>query len=78
VNREGGLVSGFAVPNYRFVNLLIPVRQEAAARAILRSLKHDYVVKTDSRRELLTAVDAVLRGEQFVSRRFSGHVFVGA
>jgi DNA-binding NarL/FixJ family response regulator len=37
-----------------------------------------YVVKTDSRRELLTAVDAVLRGERFVSRRFSGHAFVGA
>jgi DNA-binding NarL/FixJ family response regulator len=37
-----------------------------------------YVVKTDARRELLTAVDAVLRGEQFVSSRFSGHDFVGA
>ena len=37
-----------------------------------------YVVKTDARRELLTAVDAVLRGEQFVSRRLSGHDFVGA
>jgi DNA-binding NarL/FixJ family response regulator len=37
-----------------------------------------YVAKTDARRELLTAVDAVLRGEQFVSRRLSGHDFVGA
>jgi DNA-binding NarL/FixJ family response regulator len=37
-----------------------------------------YVVKTDARRELLTAVDAVLRGEQFVGRRFSGHDFAGA
>ena len=37
-----------------------------------------YVLKTDARRELLTAVDAVLRGEQFVSRRFSDHDFVGA
>jgi DNA-binding NarL/FixJ family response regulator len=37
-----------------------------------------YVVKTDARREILTAVDAVLRGEQFVSRKFSGHDFVGA
>jgi DNA-binding NarL/FixJ family response regulator len=37
-----------------------------------------YVVKTDSRRELLTAVDAILRGEQFVSRRFSAHDFIGA
>ena len=62
MNREGGWSLGFAVPNYRFVNLLIPVRQEAAARAILWSLKHDYVVKTDSRRELLTAVDACSSG----------------
>jgi DNA-binding NarL/FixJ family response regulator len=37
-----------------------------------------YIAKTDARRELLTAVDAVLRGEQFVSRRLSGHDFVGA
>jgi two-component system nitrate/nitrite response regulator NarL len=37
-----------------------------------------YVLKTDARRELLTAVDAVLRGEQFVSSRFSGHGFAGA
>jgi two-component system nitrate/nitrite response regulator NarL len=37
-----------------------------------------YVAKTDARRELLTAVDAVLRGEQFVSRRLSGHDFIGA
>ena len=36
-----------------------------------------YVVKTDAGRELLAAVDAVLRGEQFVGRRFSGHDFVG-
>ena len=37
-----------------------------------------YVAKTDARRKLMTAVDAVLRGEQFVSRRLSGHDFVGA
>ena len=29
-------------------------------------------------RELLTAVNAVLRGEQFVGRRFAGHDFTGA
>jgi DNA-binding NarL/FixJ family response regulator len=31
-----------------------------------------YVVKTDARRELLEAVDAVLRGEQFFSSGLSG------
>jgi DNA-binding NarL/FixJ family response regulator len=34
-----------------------------------------YVVKTDARKELLTAVNAVLRGEYFVGKRFSGHDF---
>ena len=37
-----------------------------------------YVVKADARRDLLAAVDAVLRGEQFVGKRFSGHDFAGA
>ncbi|MGB6631364.1 MAG: response regulator transcription factor [Terriglobales bacterium] len=37
-----------------------------------------YIAKTDARRDLLTAVDAVLRGEQFFSRIFSGHDVVGA
>lgn len=37
-----------------------------------------YVVKTDAGSELLEALDAVLRGGQFVGRRFSGHDFVGA
>jgi len=36
-----------------------------------------YVLKTDARSELLTAVDAVLRGEQFVGKGFSGHDFGG-
>ena len=37
-----------------------------------------YIVKTDVRRELLEAVNAVLRGERFVGVRFAGHDFVGA
>ncbi len=39
---------------------------------------HGYVVKTDAASELLDGVSAVLRGEQFVGRRFSGDSFVGA
>jgi DNA-binding NarL/FixJ family response regulator len=34
-----------------------------------------YVVKADAASELLAAVDAVLRGEQFVGGRFAGHSF---
>jgi len=37
-----------------------------------------YVVKTDAGRELLEAVDTVLRGGQFVGCRFAGHDFAGA
>ena len=37
-----------------------------------------YVVKVDAGSELLTAVDVVLRGEQFVGSRFAGHDFTGA
>jgi DNA-binding NarL/FixJ family response regulator len=57
------------------------VSQESSAdvvRGVLAEGAKGYVVKTDVRRELLTAVDAVLRGEQFVSRRLSGHDFAGA
>jgi DNA-binding NarL/FixJ family response regulator len=34
-----------------------------------------YVVKVDAASELLTAIDVVLRGEQFVGSRFAGHDF---
>ena len=57
------------------------VSQELSAAVVQGALAEGakgYVLKTDARRELLTAVDAVLRGEQFVSRRFSGHEFVGS
>ena len=57
------------------------VSQELSAAVVQAALAEGakgYVLKTDARRELLTAVDAVLRGEQFVSRRFSSHDFVGA
>jgi DNA-binding NarL/FixJ family response regulator len=37
-----------------------------------------YVVKTDAGSELLQAVNAVLRGGQFVGSRFAGHDFTGA
>jgi CheY-like chemotaxis protein len=57
------------------------VSQESSADVVQEALgtgAHGYVLKTDAGSELLEAVHAVLRGEQFVGRRFSGHVFVGA
>jgi DNA-binding NarL/FixJ family response regulator len=57
------------------------VSQETSADTVREALRlgaHGYVVKTDANRELLEGVDAVLRGEQFIGRRFSGHDPAGA
>jgi DNA-binding NarL/FixJ family response regulator len=37
-----------------------------------------YLVKMDAQSELLTAVDAVLRGEKFIGSRFAGRDFTSA
>jgi len=55
--------------------------QEASTDIVQEAIStgaHGYIVKTDAGRELPEAVTAVLRGEQFVGRRFSGHALVGA
>ncbi len=44
-------------------------------RAALGTGALGYVRKTDARRELLPAMDAVLRGEQFISSSLKGHEF---
>ena len=57
------------------------VSQESSADVVQEALgagASGYIVKTDAGRELLQAVSAVLRGEQFVGRRFAGHDFTGA
>src|SRR6476660_9067857 len=57
------------------------VSQESSVdvvREALGTAASGYIVKSDAGRELLEAVSAVLRGEQFVGRRFAGHDFTGA
>ena len=57
------------------------VSQESSAdvvRAALGTGAQGYVLKSDAGSELLVGVNAVLRGEQFVGRRFAGLDFVGA
>ena len=57
------------------------VSQESSADVVQEALDtgaHGYVAKLDAGSELLEAANAVLRGEQFVARRFSGHGFVSA
>jgi len=57
------------------------ISQEFSADVVREALgtgARGYVVKADVGSELLEAVNAILRGEQFVGRRFSGHDFVEA
>jgi DNA-binding NarL/FixJ family response regulator len=57
------------------------VSQESSTDVIEEALgtgARGYVVKTDAGSELLEAVDTVLRGGQFVGKRYYGHHFVGA
>ena len=77
----------FLTPSARRIRELSPesrilfVSQNTSVHVVQGALAEGakgYVAKTDARREILMAVDAVLRGEQFVSRKFSGHDFVGA
>ncbi|HET6178585.1 MAG TPA: response regulator [Candidatus Sulfotelmatobacter sp.] len=56
------------------------VSQESSAEVVQHAFSLGacgYVVKMDAGRELLVAVDAVLRGERFVGSRFTGHHFAG-
>jgi DNA-binding NarL/FixJ family response regulator len=57
------------------------VSQESSADVVREALglgARGNVVKTNAGSELLEGVNALLQGDQFVSRRFSGHDFVGA
>jgi CheY-like chemotaxis protein len=57
------------------------VSQESCADVVQGALgtgAQGFVFKIDAERELLEAVNAVLRGEQFVSGRFAGHDFTRA
>jgi DNA-binding NarL/FixJ family response regulator len=57
---------------------ILLVSQEFSADVVRRALSLGacgYVVKMEAGRELLPAVDVVLRGEQFVGSRFAGRNF---
>ena len=60
---------------------IIFVSQESSPEVVQEAFRlgaWGYVVKTDAARELLTAVNVVLRGERFAGSRFDGHEFTGA
>jgi len=76
----GGIEAARRIREFSPQSRILFVSQETSVHVVQAALAEGakgYVVKTDLRRELLTAVDAVLRGEEFVSRRFR-YAFVGA
>ena len=77
----GGIEAARRIRKLSPQSRIIFVSQDTSVHVVQAALAegaNGYVVKADLRRELLTAVDAVLRGEQFVGRRFSAHDFIGA
>lgn len=59
---------------------IVFVTQESSADVVQEALNigaSGYVLKADAERELIAAVTAVLRGDQFVGSRFAGHDFSG-
>jgi len=60
-------------------SIILFVSQESSADVVREALgtgAQGYVVKIDAGSELLEGVSAVIRGDQFVSKRFSGEDFV--
>jgi len=47
----------------------------AVARAALSVGGHGYVVKSDAENELIAAIEAVLKGTRYLSRKLAGHAF---
>jgi len=52
-------------------------RSRDIAEEALHTGAQGYIVKSDAASDLLTAVNAVLRGEKFVSQSLGGHDFSG-
>jgi len=50
----------------------------AVARAALSVGGHGYVVKSDAENELIAAIEAVLKGKRYLSRKLAGHDFGNA
>jgi DNA-binding NarL/FixJ family response regulator len=76
-----GMEAARRIRNLSTESKILFVSQESSADVVREALAtgaRGYVVKTDAGSELLEAVDAILRGGQFVGRRFSGHDFVEA
>jgi DNA-binding NarL/FixJ family response regulator len=73
-----GIEAARQIHSLSLTSKIIFVTQESSAEIVKEALNVGacgYVVKADAGDELLPALTAVLRGEQFVGRRFAGHDF---
>jgi len=72
----GGIEAARRIRKLSPQSRILFVSQESSADVVQAALAEGakgYVVKTDAGRELLTAVDAVLRGRQYLSSKVSAH-----
>ena len=72
----GGIEAARRIRKLSPESLILFVSQNTSVHLVRGALAEGakgYVVKTDARRELLTAVDAVLRGRQYLSSKASAH-----
>jgi DNA-binding NarL/FixJ family response regulator len=72
----GGIEAARRIRKLSPESRILFVSQETSTHVVQGALAEGakgYVVKTDARRELLTAVDAVLRGRQYLSSKLSAH-----
>jgi DNA-binding NarL/FixJ family response regulator len=77
----GGIESARRIRKLSPESRILFVSQETSVDVVRGALAEGakgYVVKTDARRELLTAVDAVLRGRQYLSRGLLAHNYPNA
>lgn len=76
-----GIEAARQIRKFSPTSKIIFVTQESSADVVQEALDLGacgYVVKADVNRDLIAAVDAVLRGGQFVGARFAGHDFTRA
>ena len=75
--RVNGIEAGRRIRKVSPNSKILFVSQESSADVVQEALRmgaHGYLFKTDAARELLPAVEAVLQGKQYLSRRLRPHV----
>jgi DNA-binding NarL/FixJ family response regulator len=78
--RLNGIEAARQIRKYSPLSIILFVSQDSSAHVVQKAFNaggSGYVVKVDAGGELLAALNAVVRGEHFVGRRFAGHDFAG-